>query len=109
MNATPPRPRRKGIGCLPRLLILLLLGPLFVATVDLVFAPWIYSVGGQTRLLPVWAGMGIAQIGLRVHADRKALYVQSQGRSERADLEKYGWACVSIVHRQSANFFQLDG
>jgi hypothetical protein len=61
MDAASPRARRKGIGCLPGLLILLLLGPLFVATVDLIFAPWIYSVGGRTRLLPVWAGVGVAQ------------------------------------------------
>jgi hypothetical protein len=61
MNSVPPRSRRRGIGCLPGLLILLLLGPLFVMAVDLVFAPWIYSVGGRHRLLPVWAGVGIAQ------------------------------------------------
>jgi hypothetical protein len=61
MNAAPPRLRRRGIGCLPGLLILLLVGPLLVATIDLIFAPWIYSVGGRTRLLPVWAGAGIAQ------------------------------------------------
>jgi hypothetical protein len=46
------------------LLILLLLGPLFVIALDLVFAPWIYSVGGRTRLLPVWAGVGVAQTPL---------------------------------------------
>jgi hypothetical protein len=61
MNLAQPRSRRRGIGCLPGLLILLLLGPLLVATVDLIFAPWIYAVGGRTRLLPVWAGVGIAQ------------------------------------------------
>ncbi len=55
------RPRRRGIGCLPGLLILAVLGPLFVVTVDLIFAPWIYSVGGRSRLLPVWAGVGVAQ------------------------------------------------
>lgn len=61
MNTPPPRPRKRGIGCLPGLLILLLLGPLFVAAVDLAYAPWIYSVGGRTRFLPVWAGVGVAQ------------------------------------------------
>jgi hypothetical protein len=60
MNIAAPRPR-KGIGCLPTLLILGLLAPLFIAAVDLIFAPWIYSVGGRTRLLPVWAGVGVAQ------------------------------------------------
>jgi hypothetical protein len=38
-----------------------LLGPLFISIVDLAFAPWIYSVGGRSRFLPVWAGAGIAQ------------------------------------------------
>jgi hypothetical protein len=48
------------MGCLPGLFVLLVLGPLLIAGVDLLFAPWIYSVGGRTRLLPVWAGMGTA-------------------------------------------------
>jgi hypothetical protein len=43
------------------LLILLLLGPLFVAAIDLIFAPWIYSVGARTRFLPVWSGVGVAE------------------------------------------------
>lgn len=60
MNSVPPRSRRRGIGCLPGLVILLLLGPLLVMAVDLAFAPWIYSVGGRGRLLPMWAGVGVA-------------------------------------------------
>lgn len=56
-----PRPRRRGIGCLPGLLILTVLGPALFVTIDLIFAPWIFSVGGRTRLLPVWAGVGVAQ------------------------------------------------
>jgi hypothetical protein len=70
MNTVPPRSRRTGIGCLPGLLILALLGPLVVMTVDLIFAPWIYSVGGRTRLLPVWAGVGIAQTSSGPYAIR---------------------------------------
>jgi len=57
----PPQPRWKGIGCLPGLLILALLAPLCVMAVDLAFAPWIYAVGGRHRLLPVWAGVGVAE------------------------------------------------
>jgi hypothetical protein len=60
MNTVPPRSRRRGIGCLSGLLILAVLGPLLVMTIDLIFAPWIYTVGNRTRLLPVWAGVGIA-------------------------------------------------
>ena len=61
MSSVPSRPRRRGIGCLPGLVILVVLGILFVMAIDLAFAPWIYSVGGRTRLLPVWAGVGVAQ------------------------------------------------
>jgi hypothetical protein len=61
MSEAPFRSRRRGIGCLPGLLVLLLLGPLAVILIDLAFAPWIYVVGDRTRLLPVWAGMGEAQ------------------------------------------------
>lgn len=61
MNSVLPRSSRRGIGCLPGLLILLLLGPLVVIAIDLAFAPWIYSVGGKTRFLPLWSGAGVAQ------------------------------------------------
>jgi hypothetical protein len=61
MNAAPPRSRRRGIGCLPGLLILALLGPMLVIAIDFIFAPWIFTVGNRTRLLPVWAGVGVAQ------------------------------------------------
>lgn len=61
MNANALRPHRRGLGCLPGLLILLVLGPLLVTAIDLAFAPWIYTVGGRHRLLPAWAGVGVAQ------------------------------------------------
>jgi hypothetical protein len=46
---------------LPGLLILVVLGPLAVILIDLAFAPWIYVVGDRTRVIPVWAGIGVAQ------------------------------------------------
>src|SRR5271169_4734438 len=61
MNIETPRARRKGIGCLPGLLILVLLGPALIVAIDLIFAPWIFSVGGRTRLLPIWSGVGVAR------------------------------------------------
>jgi hypothetical protein len=42
------------------LLVLLVLGPALIVGIDWLFAPWIYSVGGRTRLLPMWAGIGFA-------------------------------------------------
>jgi hypothetical protein len=55
-----PSPRRR-IGCLPGLLIMVVLGPFLIIAIDLAFAPWIYTVGNRTRLFPVWAGAGVAQ------------------------------------------------
>jgi hypothetical protein len=49
------------------------------------------------------------RFGLRVHADGKALYLESHGRSERADLEQYGWACVSFVRVSPTGFLEFDG
>lgn len=44
MDVPPSHSRRRGIGCLPGLFILVVLGPLLVMTIDLIFAPWIYTV-----------------------------------------------------------------
>ena len=60
MTPDPPT-RRKGLGCLSGLILLVLLGAIGVIGIDLAFAPWIYHVGGRVRLLPVWAGSGTVQ------------------------------------------------
>jgi len=61
MREVPVRTRKRGIGCLSALLILLLVGPLAIVLIDLVFEPWIYFVGDRTRWLPIWTGVGVAQ------------------------------------------------
>jgi hypothetical protein len=61
MSDAPIRSRKKAIGCLSGLLLLFLVGPLAIVSIDLAFAPWIYVVGDRTRFLPVWAGIGVAQ------------------------------------------------
>ena len=53
--------RRKGLGCLPGLALLLVLAAVGMMALDLVFYPWIYVVGGRVRPLPVWQGVGEAQ------------------------------------------------
>jgi hypothetical protein len=60
-DAAPSRRRRRrGLGCLPSL-ILLLVGGLAVAVgVASIIGPWIYTVGGGHRWLPVWEGVGDA-------------------------------------------------
>jgi hypothetical protein len=57
----PLAPQKKRIGCLPGLMLFLLVGFIAVMAIDLVFEPWIYLVGGRVRLLPVWAGSGVVQ------------------------------------------------
>src|SRR5450631_298264 len=47
MGDVAARPRKQRLGCLPS-----------VALLALAIGPWIYVVGGHTRLLPVWAGVG---------------------------------------------------
>jgi hypothetical protein len=58
MGDIAARPRTRKLGCLASIVLLIVGGSLFVMLVELAFAPWIYIVGGQTRLLPVWAGVG---------------------------------------------------
>lgn len=57
----PPRRRRRGLGCLPSLLLLLVLGLAGAMVVETIIGPWIYTVGGRHRYLPVWQGVGDAR------------------------------------------------
>jgi hypothetical protein len=63
MTATREVPLHKRPGCLAgvarALVTLVVLGGLFFWVVDWVFAPWIYTVGGKTRLLPLWQGVAV--------------------------------------------------
>jgi hypothetical protein len=55
-----PRPRRRGLGCLPSLVLLLVFCLAVAVAVDSIIGPWIYTVGGRHRWLPVWEGVGEA-------------------------------------------------
>ena len=59
-GAKPDRPKsRLGcLGCLPRLILILLLGLVLVGTITAVFAPWGYFMGGKFNLLASWQGWG---------------------------------------------------
>jgi hypothetical protein len=61
MQVDRPRPRRKGLGCLPGLLFILVAGGLFYVAAVAIFDPWIYVVGGRFRPLPLWQGAGEAK------------------------------------------------
>jgi hypothetical protein len=56
----PPRPRRRWgcFGCIGSSLAALLLGLLLLMAIDLVFAPWSYTLGGHFHILPYWSGWG---------------------------------------------------
>ncbi len=58
-DAPPSRPPRKGLGCLSGLLALAVGVCVAIMAFDAVFDPWIYTVGGRLRLLPVWQGSGV--------------------------------------------------
>jgi hypothetical protein len=53
-----PRQRRRGLGCVPSLALLLVLGVGGVVIVESIIGPWIYTVGGRHRWLPLWEGVG---------------------------------------------------
>jgi hypothetical protein len=62
-NATPPKVigRWRRMGCLPQIGLALVIGVGLIMAGELLFAPWIYVVGGHRRLLPYWAGRGDIQ------------------------------------------------
>ncbi len=59
-DLAPPRRRRRGLGWLPSLVLLLVFGLAMVVVVDTIIGPWIYTVGGRQRWLPMWEGVGDA-------------------------------------------------
>jgi hypothetical protein len=58
MGDVAARPRKRRLGCLPSVALLIFGGLLLIMLLELTIAPWIYVVGGHTRLPPVWAGVG---------------------------------------------------
>jgi len=54
----PPLRRRSGcLGCLPGLAMLLVVVTVGLLVGDAIFFPWIHTVGGKVRLLPLWQGV----------------------------------------------------
>lgn len=56
MTVDTPRLRRRGLGCLPGLLLLGATVGVAILAFDAAFYPWIYRVGGKFRPLPIWQG-----------------------------------------------------
>ena len=84
------------LGCLPSLLLFVVLGVLIVMLLDLVFAPWIYSVGGRVRLVPIWAGSGVVQAPWGPYTIFLSFSPSSGGSrlAPGAGIEGGGWVCT---------------
>lgn len=105
------------MGCLSGWLLLLLLFVIGLAAVETVMGPWILTVGGRQRFLPVWEGVGDAHgpggiyrlylwfapspPGERIvgEAAVAGYSVLCTPRGERFNLKLYGWSPGHIWRR----------
>ncbi|HKV93105.1 MAG TPA: hypothetical protein VJW20_11215 [Candidatus Angelobacter sp.] len=73
--------RKSGLGCLTRLVLLLLLVGAVMAGVTYLLSPWAYYMGGRFHLFPAWQGWG------RLHSNSAggdyAIYIYFTPRSSR--------------------------
>lgn len=46
------------MGCLTRVVVILIFGCLLVLAIDAVFAPWSFYMGGSFHWIPMWQGWG---------------------------------------------------
>ncbi len=83
-------------------------GLLFIILLELALAPWIYVVGGQTRLLPVWAG--VAQVDAPAGRYRIYIWFSPSSASSRilpsASVSGSASVCTPQGQRYS---FKLSG
>ena len=103
MSEERPRRRRRGIGCLPSLVLLIVFGLGLMVAVQWVTHPWIYLVGGKTRLLPIWQGVGVAD----GPGGRYTVYVSFSPRNNGSrmfpgeSIDGRGWICSPLGQRYS--------
>ena len=66
-----------GLGCLTRVIFILLLGCALIMAIDALFAPWSFFMGGRFHPIPYWQGWG------RIHAPAGdyLLYVDMEPRT----------------------------
>ncbi len=50
--------KRRGLGCLSRLLFAVVVVVVLTGATAAVFAPWSYFLGGRFHLIPLWQGRG---------------------------------------------------
>jgi hypothetical protein len=105
------------VGCLSGFVTLLVLGLLGATIIEIIMGPWILTVGGRQRLLPIWEGVGDAQgpggtyrlyiwfapneAGERIipEAAVQGYSVLCTPSGERLNLKLYGWATGHIWRR----------
>src|SRR5215470_2758517 len=74
---TNARRRRSGcLGCLPQILVILLLGAVVMLLITAIFAPWGFFLGGSFRIIPYRQGWGI----LHAKSGKYVVYVGFQPR-----------------------------
>lgn len=122
---TEPSSRPRRLGCIPGLLLLAVAGLVAVLAFDAAFYPWIYTVGGRFRPLPVWQGVGSApgpggQYQLRVlfyptrpgQTVQPVTAVEGNGvlcapRGERIGLQVSGGAKGNVWRHMDGHEFHL--
>jgi hypothetical protein len=73
----------------------LLLSVLFIMLLDLAFTPWIYTVGGRVRLVPVWVGTGVVRAPWGSFTIFLSFSPSPGGlHSPGAGVEGGGWVCT---------------
>src|SRR5215470_15789877 len=90
----PQTPSRSRMGCLTRLLLVLLLGIALVLAIDVIFAPWSFFMGGNFHWFPMWQGWG------RMHssAGDYALFVRMEPRpGSRGVAHVSGRLCFALL------------
>jgi hypothetical protein len=93
---TVPMRKQSGVGCLTRLVLLLLLVGAVMAGATYLFAPWAYYMGGQFHWFPSWGGVG------RMHSNSAggdyAIYLYFTPRARRYDGPRHvdgnAWLCT---------------
>lgn len=65
------------LGCLPRLVLILLLGCVLVGLITAVFAPWGFYMGGKFNIFAYWQGWGV----LHAKSGKYVVFVRFEPRS----------------------------
>ena len=93
------------MGCLTRLLLVLLLGLALVFAIDAIFAPWSFYMGGNFHWYPMWQGWG------RMHSATGdyALFVRMEPRPGSRGVAHVSGTAVLCTSRGETFNLTLGG